>query len=286
MSKRKSRAVPNNEPWVAKLTSLTYQSLLLLYVGLIVGFGILYYLLATFAPAHGPSIPPGAAGWLRFLDSLYYSTITATTVGYGDIVPHGISKILAGLQSITALFVFAVLVSKSISHRQEAALYQMHQLTFDDVFTSVREGFFIMRKDFDELISEARSAKKLQENSWENLLTAYRQGEVLFEEIPKFYDTERRLYVIDTHREQLLIESVERTMERLCTLLRTFDTFGIPWREDVKHTERFDELLALAKRTTAHWQTQSPHRAVEEFGELHKVLEAILSIRGEPTLPR
>lgn len=279
MSKRKLRAAPGSEPWVTKLTSLTYQSLLFLYVGLIVGFGILYYLLATFAPAHGPSIPLGAAGWLRFLDSLYYSTITATTVGYGDIVPHGISKILAGIQSISSLFVFAILVSKPISHKQEAALYQMHQLTFDDVFTSVREGFFIMRKDFDELILEARSTKKLQTNSWENLLTAYRQGEVLLEEIPKFYDTERRLYVIDTHREQLLIESVERTMERLCTLLKTFDAFGIRWREDAKHSERFDELLALAKRTTAHWQTQSPHRAKEEFLELEKALAEIAGLR-------
>lgn len=279
MSKRKLRAAPNSEPWLTKLTAFSYQSLLLLYVGLIIGFGLAYYLLATFVPSHGPSIPPGAASWFRFLDSVYFSTITATTVGYGDIVPHGISKILVGIQSISALFVFAILVSKPISHKQEAALYQMHQLTFDDVFTSVREGFFIMRKDFDELISQARSAKKLQENSWENLLTAYRQGEVLFEEIPKFYDTERRLYVIDTHREQLLIESVERTMERLCTLLRTFDAVGIQWQGDPKHMERFDELLALAKQITAHWKAQSPHRAVEEFSELEKVLAEIASLR-------
>jgi hypothetical protein len=277
--KRKRAGLPDMEPWVTRITSLTYTRLALLYAGLIVGFGVLYFLLSTFVPGHGPSIPLGAKSWLRFLDALYFSTITATSVGYGDISPHGISKILAGFQSISSLFVFAILVSKPISHRQEAALYQMHQLTFDDVFTSVREGFFIMRKDFDELISEAHQTKKLQENLWENLLTAYRQGEVLFEEIPKFYDTERRLYVIDTHREQLLIESVERTLERLWTLLRTFDAVGIRWREDAKHTERFDELLAIAKQTAAHWQAKSPHRAKEEFSELETVLSEIISLR-------
>jgi hypothetical protein len=45
---------------------------------------------------------------------MYFSLVTATTIGYGDIVPKSaLAKSLAGLQSITALgwtlVVFAVL---------------------------------------------------------------------------------------------------------------------------------------------------------------------------------
>ena len=272
-----------NNPWVTKLTGLSYQSLLFLYVGLIVGFGMIYYFLSTFIPAHGPGIPLGAPVWYRFLDSLYFSTITATTVGYGDISPHGFSKVLAGLQSISALFVFAILVSKPISQKQETALFEMHQLTFDDVFTSVREGFFIMRKDFDDLIVEARHHKTLKPTSWENLLTAYRQGEVLFEEIPKFYDAEKQLYVIDIRREQLLIESVQRTLERLASLLKTFDEHEIGWRADEKHTKRFDEFLTLAEKTKKYWHSQSLNREREEFTELEKIFTEIIGLRQSAT---
>jgi hypothetical protein len=93
---------------------------------------------------------------------------------------------------------------------------------------------------------------------------------VLLEEIPKFYDTERRLYVIDGHREELLIEAVMRTLERLIVMLQTFDIFSVVWRKEQKSMERFSEFLSLAEETVDKWQIWSPHPGAEEFVELQK----------------
>ncbi|MDD3897312.1 MAG: potassium channel family protein [Candidatus Peribacteraceae bacterium] len=132
---------------IDKLTQLQYATLLLLWIFLAVFFAAAYCILVTYAPQHGPAqLQSNATIGMVFLDSLYYSITTATTVGYGDIVPQGFSKALASLQSVTALLIWTIFVTKLVSHRQEEAIREVHRLTFEDVFHNVREGFFIIRK--------------------------------------------------------------------------------------------------------------------------------------------
>lgn len=199
---------------ISTLTSMSYVELGALYITIIMGCGYVYFLLATYAPEHGPGIGGGSI-WVRLFNSIYFSAITATSVGYGDIRPHGISKLIASLQGMMTLFTFAIFVAKPVSERQDAALYQMHKLTLDEIFTSVREGFYIMRRDFDAAIHAMESGAGLSEHAESNLQTALHQGEILMEDIPTFYDTEQQLYILDQRRETLLAEAVERTCGRL-----------------------------------------------------------------------
>lgn len=259
---------------VNRITAMSYGQLAVLYTGLLLGFGMVYYLLATFAPSHGPSLPQ-AYPLLRLMEAMYFSTMTATTVGYGDIAPHGLSKILVGFQAISSLFIFAVLVSKPISERQETALYQMHQLTFDEIFSATREGFFIVRKDLDRVMEEIRTHGKLTERDYEDLTTAYREGQVLLEEIPKFYDTEKKLYIIDERREELLLESVERTMDRVRTLIEKLDRAHIAWRKEARSITQMDEFIDLAKQTVLQWRKQSPHAVRATFFKLEELIREI-----------
>lgn len=45
-----------------------------------------------------------------FFNSLYFSIITFTTVGYGDILPIGISKVFAALEALLGGFILAIFV--------------------------------------------------------------------------------------------------------------------------------------------------------------------------------
>lgn len=46
----------------------------------------------------------------NFLNSLYFSVVTFTTLGYGDILPIGISKLFAAIEALLGGFILALFV--------------------------------------------------------------------------------------------------------------------------------------------------------------------------------
>jgi potassium channel LctB len=93
----------------------TYLELFLFWILLNIAFAAGYFLLNTYRPAHGINLPASLPMWERIYDRLYFSIATATTVGYGDILPLGASKMLAVLQASVGVMVFTVFVGKLLS---------------------------------------------------------------------------------------------------------------------------------------------------------------------------
>lgn len=112
---------------IERVNALSYETLTLLWIGVIVGSTGLYFILSS-SQVHGlttlAALPPHEQFW----NSFYFSIITATTVGYGDITPLGFSRIVAALESLTAFTLFALLVAKLVSHRQETMMERIYQL--------------------------------------------------------------------------------------------------------------------------------------------------------------
>ena len=50
-----------------------------------------------------------------YWDSLYYSVVTFTTLGYGDFYPRGVGRVLAGIQALTGYVILGVLASTAAS---------------------------------------------------------------------------------------------------------------------------------------------------------------------------
>lgn len=46
-----------------------------------------------------------------YLDSLYYSVVTFTTLGYGDFYPRGVGRVLAGIEALTGYVILGLLAS-------------------------------------------------------------------------------------------------------------------------------------------------------------------------------
>ena len=58
----------------------------------------------------------GVKSPLNFEDALYFSTVTVTTVGYGDIVPLGINRALAGLEALLGMIINVALLGYVLSY--------------------------------------------------------------------------------------------------------------------------------------------------------------------------
>ncbi len=81
------------------------------YLGLFINFGVVFYLLPRLFPAAFFDPPLG-----HFVDALYFSGVTITTVGYDDIKPdHVVSKILVLYEVFSALLLVVVALSVYLS---------------------------------------------------------------------------------------------------------------------------------------------------------------------------
>src|SRR5262249_36633282 len=81
------------------------------------------------------------------LSALYFSAVTATSVGYGDIVPTGAARVLAILESIAGLILFGCVVSKFVSRRQEALIGEIHPIAFEERLGRVRTNLLLVRAE-------------------------------------------------------------------------------------------------------------------------------------------
>lgn len=257
--------------WIVRLSERSYSEIVIIYLSSVLLFGILYFALSWYFDGNGPVPDVRSSPLYGFLNSLFFSTITATSVGYGDYSPQGFSKVIACLQSFASLLLAAIFVTKPISTKQEQALFTMHSLTFDSSFSSLREGLYVVRHDFETFLAEADRTGTLNAKTWHNIATALRHMQVLIEDAAKVIRSEGGLYSIDKHREILLLEAVERTLERLDGVLDGFDARGIDWRGQKQVMNRFVKLLAVIKKTVDRWKRQSPNRAPEDFRDIERL---------------
>lgn len=107
--------------------------LFLIWIGTILLSGTCFWLGALLGD-HGlveGDLPLGA-DFKGFVSALYFSFVTATSIGYGDIVPVGAGRVIAVAEAIIGLLIFGAVVAKFVSHRQEELVKEIHRVTFEE----------------------------------------------------------------------------------------------------------------------------------------------------------
>jgi len=72
--------------------------------------GILTVLISSFFYVFGQLSKDGFVFKPGFFEAFYFSVVTFTTVGYGDITPLGFSKLVAAIEAFTGLFIMSLFV--------------------------------------------------------------------------------------------------------------------------------------------------------------------------------
>ena len=125
--------------------------LFLIWIGTVILCGCGYWL-ASLLGDHGlvdAGVPLGT-NLAGLASSVYFSFVTATSLGYGDIVPVGGARILAVTESVAALLLFGAVVAKFVSHRQDELVLEIHRVTFDDRLDRVQSNLHLV---ISELLS-------------------------------------------------------------------------------------------------------------------------------------
>jgi len=78
------------------------------------------------------------------LTAIYFSFTTATSVGYGDVLPVGATRILAVTEAVGGLLIFGLLIAKFVSYRQEMLVREIHGVTFEERLDRVQANLHLV----------------------------------------------------------------------------------------------------------------------------------------------
>src|SRR5438128_411961 len=134
--------------WLDILSNWSLEQLIYFWLGIIVVFGFIYWT-AGIAMGWGLQagnnlVQPDLSG---LGTALYFSFVTALSIGYGDVIPLGPLRILAVTEGIAGLLIFGCVISKLVSRRQEELTEEIHRTTFEDRLDRVRTNLHLVFLD-------------------------------------------------------------------------------------------------------------------------------------------
>jgi potassium channel LctB len=142
--------------WGSRLVELidtqSTSRLFLFWLGMTLCFGLMYW--AAGLIHHSGLYEEGRRldGSLHGLVSaLYFSFVTVTSVGYGDVLPRGIARIMAVVEAISGLLLFGAVISKFVSRRQDQVVEEIHRVTFDERLDRIQTNLHMVLSELQTL---------------------------------------------------------------------------------------------------------------------------------------
>lgn len=102
----------------SKFSTEIFYALLIVYTIIIIGFGLIYFILSLqgfILVEHGEYKEANLIGTM--IHSLYFSGVTLLTIGYGDIVPLGIGRLIALIQALIGYILPTAFVLRLVQAR-------------------------------------------------------------------------------------------------------------------------------------------------------------------------
>lgn len=135
--------------WLEMLAGWSLERLVGLWLAMIAIFGLLYWLAGMMGMGWGlqagsVAVMPDLNG---FATAVYFSFVTALSIGYGDVIPTGALRVLAVIEGIGGLLLFGCVISKLVSRRQEELTEEIHRTTFEDRLDRVRTNLHLVFSD-------------------------------------------------------------------------------------------------------------------------------------------
>lgn len=142
----------NRVSWLETIANFSLERLIVVWLGMIVVFGLIYWVAGVgmgMGLQAGPNlVKVDAQG---FVTAIYFSFVTALSIGYGDVVPLGGFRLVAIIEGAAGLLIFGCVVSKLVSRRQEELIDEIHRTTFEDRLDRVRTNLHLVFSDLGAL---------------------------------------------------------------------------------------------------------------------------------------
>ena len=155
------------------------------------------------------------------LDHIYFSFITATSTGYGDIIPIGFFKILAIVEVVFGLLLLAFVTSKLISIKQDIILNELYEISFNEKLSRLRSSLLLFRQNINRTIDKVESGTIRKREVQDIYVTLSSLEDILNEILFQMEKPEERGFtkVIDPLNTELIFTSITQSFEKFSELI-------------------------------------------------------------------
>jgi len=144
-------------PFVQIIVNTSFSVLLGIWLGIVFAFGLIYWLVGLlWSPVLFTSGMPLDPGMENLLAHVYFSFVAATSIGFGDIVPIGLARILAVIEGAAGLLIFGCMITKLVSNRQEQLVEEIHQITFENRIGRLQTNLHMVLSELQLVSSECK----------------------------------------------------------------------------------------------------------------------------------
>ncbi len=216
------------------LDKVSFYQIFLFWFSLIFLFGMSYYF---FSGKLGADIVYSITGNSveKLTDAIYFSFITATSTGFGDIIPVGFFKITAVIEVTLGLLLLALITSKLVSIKQDIILEEIYEISFTEKINRMRSSLLLFRQHASRIMThlETNTADKREINDL--YIYIHSLETVLEEMLPLINPEEKNIFTkeIDPVNTELLVNSIQQSFERLQELLVTLSNTKLDWKRPV-----------------------------------------------------
>ncbi|MEK6905390.1 MAG: ion channel [Nanoarchaeota archaeon] len=216
------------------LERVDFYQILLTWFFLIFMLGIVYYFFLGIFGANLVSTITGEP-ITKITDTIYFSFITATSTGFGDIIPMGFFKIIAVLEVTLGLLLLAVVTSKLVSIKQDIILEELYEMSFTEKINRLRSSLLLFRQHASRIATNVDAGTVDKREIYDLYVYIHSLETVLEEMLPMVNPEEKHIFskVIDPLDSELLINSILQSFERLSELVTALSKSSLQWKRPV-----------------------------------------------------
>ncbi len=227
------------------IDKLSFLKLLFVWIIITVFFGLIYfffannahYLLNTQTNSHITSLTEG----------IYFSFITSTTTGFGDLTPVGFFRIIAIFEVILGLLMISIVTSKLISMKQNIIIEELYELTFSERINRIRSSLLYSRQNINAFIHKIED-DNFRKREIKSLYLSFISLEETLEEIMFIFTkntTDNFVKSIDDVHTGIIANSVLFSLHRIEEVVKIMKLKDVSWQTDrnIHHLEKIIILI-------------------------------------------
>jgi hypothetical protein len=214
-------------------------------------------------------------------NSLYFSFITAMTIGYNDIVPDGCSKLAVILEAIFSVALLGVFIAKIVAVKQEELEHEVEELSFEESTNSAISELYIFRSEIRNISDNTIHSKKVSSEvkNFEQSLSTLRLALHNIESATNRLTAEQKQN--GSLRIELILNSVNFSLSRMIEMLEAFNHRKASWKKE-STTATITECAMITQKLYEQYSflkssTQGT-KVAEKLEDLNKTLQTLQEI--------